>query len=439
MVTSLQPSVATYPMAYGSATSHGPWQSATAVPMSNSMMTAEVNAAHYGTQSWQNEAEERRIDPELDWRAVTFNEMKQAYNKQRACYTATQLADYWQWLQPVNQALSDHCHRPLEAPTHVNRQPRRTAQGEPVISEAEKKAGLTGAMCTLSKHPEGTFEVQDALKAEGADEVKAALIAKLETFVAAAWKCPNAHHVLQCALQVGRMSDTRFIIDEMLPDVLKSARHKYGCRVHQRILEHGEPRKVAELVEALLSHADVLCRDENGKYVMEKIMEHEANVQKEHKSRLVQILLGNWFDLIEDENAPTVIQKVLEFGTLEQFSDMLEAFSARPESLYIMSSTRFGYNAAEAFLKRARPQDKEALLKELDATSQSWVKVEPPTFDTSPETDEEKKRRKKEKEKCNAIGRYRRQLQKLIKTELKSLGCNPDSSDNNHLSEFNDV
>ena len=52
-----------------------------------------------------------------------------------------------------------------------------------------------------------------------------------------------------------------------------AARHKYGCRVLQRLLEHARHDQLNGLVDALLAKAIPLSRHYFATYVMQHILE----------------------------------------------------------------------------------------------------------------------------------------------------------------------
>jgi len=216
--------------------------------------------------------------------------------------------------------------------------------------------------------------VQDILEdTTGAvtEDMKAALGSGLGSHVMAGMKCPNANHVLQCALTQLRQRDSQFIVDELLVDVRRPAKNKYGIRVLQRCLEFGGPEKSNELAEALLAHTFELCTNEWGIYIMGHLMEHGT---QDHRTRLTRILLSTLFELVQNKYAPYVMQKVLTDGGVQNRHDMLEAFIGNSSLLVNLAGDRFGYETAVYVLQMASHQDKVALLGQLSGMSEQLCK-----------------------------------------------------------------
>merc|ERR1712007_349105 len=90
------------------------------------------------------------------------------------------------------------------------------------------------------------------------------------------------------------------------------ARHKYGCRNIQRLVEHCVHEQVQTLVDHLLSEPDVLetCAHQFGNYAMQHIYEHGTLAQRRF---LVRLLIQN-AELAKDSYVCTVVGKILASG-----------------------------------------------------------------------------------------------------------------------------
>jgi len=109
----------------------------------------------------------------------------------------------------------------------------------------------------LSQDQKGCLKVQEALQGAGSDDARRAIAAELEGHVWEAMRCPHANHVVQKCIMTMRPHALQFIIDEIesrgAAGVRKIAKHQYGCRILQRLLEHCRPDQVQGLVEDLLA------------------------------------------------------------------------------------------------------------------------------------------------------------------------------------------
>merc|ERR1712139_585287 len=99
------------------------------------------------------------------------------------------------------------------------------------------------------------------------DAERVALAFEMHSRVWEALRCPNANFVLQKFICVLRPQASQFILDELRKaGFSKAARHRYGCRVLQRLLEHCGAEQLQPLVEDLLLDASALCRHVYGHY-----------------------------------------------------------------------------------------------------------------------------------------------------------------------------
>jgi hypothetical protein len=267
-----------------------------------------------------------------------------------------------------------------------------------------------GRMCSLSKTPYGSVRIQSMLKDDNVTaDVKSALVSDFRDHVWAAMRSRHANHVLTCALGNLPPSETRFIVDEMLQGVNKAAKHQFGIRVLQRILEFGEAEKAEILVDCLFADAVELCKHEYGIRIMQHLTEHAPKGSLLHvqSGRLARILLENLSDFATDRWAPAVILKILTTGGLEARDAMIQAFLSTPDLLATMAcepKRGFGYEAAEEALKQANPDDKWVVLQEFSGKEQSEC------FEKS--------------------GRYGKRFRKLIQELKAKLESDPDSEVN---------
>ena len=74
-----------------------------------------------------------------------------------------------------------------------------------------------------------------------------------------ALESPHANHVLQRAINLLAPSSVRFILDELMQCVhpVALARHPFGCRVLQRLIEHFPPEWLEQPLREILQEAYV--------------------------------------------------------------------------------------------------------------------------------------------------------------------------------------
>ena len=137
------------------------------------------------------------------------------------------------------------------------------------------EGSVAGRVWDLSQRSKGCRYVQAALENCG-DGERFTLALELQGHVLAAARSACANYVLQKIIQVLRPQACQFIIDEIMKtpaDVPILARHQYGCRILQRLLEHCQAQQMEGLVKLLLEDATALVRHNYGTFVMQQIFD----------------------------------------------------------------------------------------------------------------------------------------------------------------------
>merc|ERR1712242_555072 len=102
-------------------------------------------------------------------------------------------------------------------------------------------------------------------------------------------------------VEVLPMSQVSFVPEELRGMGLEVARHRYGCRIFCRLLEHSADHpEPAALIEEVLQDAIGLCRHSFGHYVVQSILEHGTTEQKQH---IVDALSDDFLRSVQDRNA----------------------------------------------------------------------------------------------------------------------------------------
>jgi len=222
---------------------------------------------------------------------------------------------------------------------------------------------LQGQVWRLATTDKGSRQIQQVLEdTEVSHEVRTLLASELRNHVWAALKCRHANHVLQKCISTMRRTDFQFLIDELWLTVGKAARHRFGCRVLQRILEHGSPEQIGGIVEYLLADAVGLCTDIWGIYVMQHLFEYGT---KDQIARLSQVLEKHVAIFGTNEFAPTVLSKAFGYASPEDRTSLARALIMEPGLLTTMGGSRHGTAAAEEALEHADYTDKVAALTNL--------------------------------------------------------------------------
>ena len=221
----------------------------------------------------------------------------------------------------------------------------------PTFPPTPEAGSVKGHVWQLCQKENGCRRVQEAIDACGSDEERAALAMEMVGHVWEAVRCPFGNYVVQRFITLLRPRDCQFIIDEILSQGKRAssqlARHRYGCRIMQRLLEHARCEQMNSMVDSLLTEALQLVRHQYGNFVMQRILSHGTPAQQRS---LCQLLRPQACDLATDQNASAVLAKALIHCCLEDKISLASGLLSRPGLLVAMSKTRHGHQTALALL-----------------------------------------------------------------------------------------
>lgn len=242
------------------------------------------------------------------------------------------------------------------------------ALSAPVVKSDTQNCPLAGKVLRMSMDEEGSLVVQDALEAALSDHQRVALASEFRTRVWTAVQNPHANHVIQKCINMMPPTESQFIIDEIQnggeKHVLRAARHQFGCRILQRLLEHCSSDQMQQVLEYLLVNAMSLTMHKYGNYVLQALAEHGT---PEQVSRLAVILAEN-VGYVKGYGYG-VLETVLRFARGDDQSSLanaiLDSIIASPELLESMATSHHGSVAAREALRIAGSPQKEAAVKAL--------------------------------------------------------------------------
>lgn len=225
-------------------------------------------------------------------------------------------------------------------------------------SEADRNScktapcALAGRVWAMARDPQGCREVQRAFEIAQTEGERVAMGAELQGHVWDAMRCPHANYVLQKAIALMKPQGSQFIIDEVVRKgaraVAQAARHKYGCRIVQRLLEHCTAAQVSELAAAILQDSLAIARHPYGNYVMQHIIEHGT---KEQRGLLTRQLEQQAAAIGADEYACAVVGKALAHGEQQEKLSLARALARVPGMVCALARTRHGHVAARLVLQ----------------------------------------------------------------------------------------
>lgn len=136
--------------------------------------------------------------------------------------------------------------------------------------------------------------VQLALQVADQQEA-AALAGELRGLVRTAISSPHGNYVIAKVIEVLPPPLASFVVDELMGFAGKMARHRFGCRIFCRLLEHhtmshGANPQTCALVDELLDEAEELCRHTYAHHVIQSVLEHGL---PKHHFRIMAALRGH--------------------------------------------------------------------------------------------------------------------------------------------------
>jgi hypothetical protein len=220
----------------------------------------------------------------------------------------------------------------------------RLKAGDELASEALHE--LHGSVLRLSFDPIGCRVVQEALGTASSSEA-VDLVAELRGHVQNAIMSAHGNYVVQKIVEVMPAAKGRFVAEELLGESPQVSRHRYGCRVMCRLLEHYSTDTLTlALVEEILTEASELSHCTYGRHVIESIL---VNGLPEQSSRIIQALLPGLPAHAIDRNATFVIETALKnASTFDQSLLSTALFNLEPLSL---AEEQFGFHVVRALVK----------------------------------------------------------------------------------------
>lgn len=191
--------------------------------------------------------------------------------------------------------------------------------------------------------------MQEALQLADARECEL-LAAQFVGSVRRALVSPHANFVLQKFVEVMPVAQSGFIAEELRGIAADTARHRYGCRILCRLLEHSASNNASgtALINELLDDAANLCHHSFGRHVMECVLEHGTAQQQR---RVAKALLDGVYNYARHRNASYILEKALALCMVEDQRALTFALVAEPERLIQLAAHECGVHVVRALLR----------------------------------------------------------------------------------------
>jgi len=217
--------------------------------------------------------------------------------------------------------------------------------GSPEII-ADAIATLRGNMVRLSLQPLGCRLVQAALP-HASLAVAAELVEELYGHVWELISSPHGNYVVQRTIEVLPEAQTSFIASELHGRGAAVAKHRFGCRICCRLLEHtANSEATTVLIEEMLEQCRDLTRHSYAHHVISAMLEHGLTTQQ---TKVLSCLEKDLVDHALNRNASYVIEKALvHLGETDR--ERISLALANSDELLQLAQHQFGSFVVRALL-----------------------------------------------------------------------------------------
>jgi hypothetical protein len=227
---------------------------------------------------------------------------------------------------------------------------------------------LQAAALELAFSACGCRVVQKAFEVAGGDD-RTALVDQLRGHVVKLVESPHGNHVLQKCIETLPNNSVQFVIDELGSGYRGGwatlARHRYGCRVEERLIEQFPEEMLGLLMTAVIADTHTLCYHPYGNYVLQHVLEYGS---KEKRSQIISILIKEDIVSLAQHNiAGNVVEKALEHCGSEGQQTLANAILAVNGGLLAMGCSRYGSQVAKKLLEILSGALREEAVRQLQA------------------------------------------------------------------------
>lgn len=200
------------------------------------------------------------------------------------------------------------------------------------------------------KDKDSSRAAQLALSTASAAE-QVSLSSGLHGLVRSAMKSKNANYLVTKAVEVMPPGRAGFIPKELLGHGSEEARHRFGCRILCRVLEHYvSPRDetTMKLLDEVLKDADHLCTHAFGSIVIRHFLEHGL---AEHKRCVVEALRKNLMHCAQQRKGSHVVEAAFQYCSPEDCRLLAQQILGNDEQLLELATGQFGRHVLVTLLR----------------------------------------------------------------------------------------
>ena len=168
---------------------------------------------------------------------------------------------------------------------------------------------------------------------------------------------PHGNHVLAKLIEVLPSTRLVCIAEKMRGQATMVARHQFGSRILERLMEHCSEEQIGFLLDELFdeTNLEALARHPFANFVVQHIFEHGM---PERKGRCFQMLLPYVLQHATHKTASNVVQRMLEHADVSSQALIADAFLAGEgeSSLETIAATRYGSFVIHSLVDKLHPR-----------------------------------------------------------------------------------
>jgi hypothetical protein len=219
-------------------------------------------------------------------------------------------------------------------------------------ARSDALSAIRGNVQTLSFDAGGCRAVQQALVLADKHE-REALVAELRGHVRTAMRSPHANFVVQKIVEALPPALASFVAEELVGIGSEASRHRFGCRIICRLLEHhccsgSSNPTTAALLEEVLANAQHLCHHAFAHHVVDSILEHGTADQRHQVVAAVQ---ANLLQNARNRYASYVVEQAMKFCSAADKVAFVEEFASRPDDVLSLAVHEYGGHVLKTLLQ----------------------------------------------------------------------------------------
>jgi len=171
-------------------------------------------------------------------------------------------------------------------------------------------AWVSEAASALAFSKGGTVIVQKALDVADRKELSL-LLDELAPKAVELYESPHGNWCLCKVVSVLPAASLSKIVEKLQERGFEEvSKHKFGCRLMERLIEHLEPPMLARIAQEILPKADVLSKHQYGNFVVQHLYEHAPN----EREKILNKILGQVPAMATHRTASHVVQRALTYS-----------------------------------------------------------------------------------------------------------------------------